>query len=251
MKPITFTQLLRPALVTLGAVSLFLGTGCQSTSTGSQPATNAGSASAAALAPATTNATLAANPRPVAVHDFAFDVAHLRTDQGVMAGREGPAKRVLGNLRPEETPAQKAARLAGLLSETIAQELTALKIPATREPQGTPWPATGLVVRGEFLQVDEGNRLKRAVVGFGAGATEALVQVEVYDLEQNREKPILVYGTGTGSKPTPGGIVAMNPYAMAAKYVLSRNATEKDVRHLGKQIAKDLAQVEAGALPKR
>ena len=37
---------------------------------------------------------------------------------------------------------------------------------------------------------------------------------------------------------------------MAAKYVLSRNATEKDVRKLGSQIAKDLAQVEAGGLPK-
>jgi len=45
--------------------------------------------------------------------------------------------------------------------------------------------------------------------------------------------------------------VAMNPYAMAAKYVLSRNATEKEVRQLGKQIAKDLAQVEAGGVPKR
>jgi hypothetical protein len=245
MKPSTFLQFIRPVIVMVGTASLFLGAGCQSTSTGKPTATSSGDTGAAALASSTTT-TLVANPRPVVVHDFAFDVAHLRTDEGVMSGREGPAKRILGNLRPEETPAQKAARLAGLLSETIAKELTALKIPATREPQGTPWPATGLVVRGEFLQVDEGNRLKRAVVGFGAGATEALVQVEVYDLAQNREKPILVYGTGTGSKPTPGGVVSMNPYAMAAKYVLSRNATEKDVRNLGKQIAKDLAQVEAG-----
>ncbi len=104
------------------------------------------------------------------------------------------------------------------------------------------------MVAGEFLQVDEGNQLRRAIVGFGAGATEVLVQVAVYDLQQSRERPVLVYGTGTGSKPMPGAVVTLNPYAMAAKYVLSRNATEKDVRKLGKQIARDLAQVEAGHL---
>ena len=243
-----FSGLSGPAIVVIGALWLLVGAGCQSSSTGNSSAAVPGSQTASKAV--TTDATLAVKPRPVVVHDFAFDVAHLSTEQGPMSGREGPAKRILGNIRPEEAPAEKAVRLAGLLSETIAKELTALKIPATREPQGTSWPATGLVVRGEFLEVDEGNRLKRAVVGFSAGASEALVQVEVYDLAQNREKPILVYGTGTGSKPAPGGIVSMNPYAMAAKYVLSRKATEKDVRNLGKQIAKDLAQVEAGGVPK-
>jgi len=248
MKSTTRADLSRTMIAAIGAASLLLGAGCQSTSTGNSTATIPGSRSA--VKPATAHATLAANPRPVVVRDFAFEAAQLHTDSGLLAGREGPAKRVLGGLRPEETPVQKATRLASLLAETIANELVDLKIPASRGSVGAPLPADGLVVVGEFLQVDEGNRLKRAVVGFGAGATEVLVQVAVYDLAQSRENPILVYGTGTGSKPTPGAVVSMNPYAMAAKYVLSRNATEKDVRRLGKQIAKDLAQVEAGNIPK-
>lgn len=219
------------------ALSLFA-TGCQSASKGSAGAT-----------PSPANPAKATHPGPVAVYDFAFDVADLHSDPGLLAGREGPAQRIRGTLHPEEPPARKAERLAALLSETIAKELVDLKIPASRLPATAPLPATGLVVRGEFLQVDEGNRLKRAVVGFGAGATEALAQVEVYDLARDRTKPILVYGTGTGSKPTPGGVVTMNPYAMAARYVLSRNATEKDVRALGKRIAKDLAQLGPGPEP--
>jgi hypothetical protein len=191
-----------------------------------------------------------ANPRPVAVYDFAFDVADLHTEKGLLSGREGPARRLKGTLRPEETPAQKAARMAGLLSETIANELARMKIPATRKAKDVPWPVTGLILTGQFVQVEEGQRLKRAVIGFGAGATETLAQVEVFDLAQSREKPSLVYGTGTGSKHTPGSILLRNPWAMAARYVLSRNATEKDVRALGKQIAKDLAQLEAGGQPK-
>jgi len=246
MKSNRLAQASRLVIRVIGAPSLLWMTACQSTSTGNSTAALAGGSTAAK--PAATQATLVANPRPVVVRDFAFDVAQLHTDEGLMARREGPAKRILGNLRPEETPAQKATRLAGVLSETIAKELTALKIPSSREIQDAPLPANGLVVGGQFMQVDEGNRLKRAIVGFGSGSTEVLVQVEVYDLTQSREHPILVYGTGTGSKSTPGAVVSLNPYAMAVKYVLSRNATEKDVRKLGKQIAKDLAQVEAGGL---
>jgi len=181
--------------------------------------------------------------RPVVVEDFAFAVENLRADRGPrppLVGR-GPAKELVGGLRPQESPAQKAARLAELLSQTIAAELGKAKVPATRQARGQPWPGEGLVVTGEFLEVDEGDRLRRAVVGFGAGATEVLVQVAIYDLARSRDQPAFVYGTGTGSKPTPGGVVAMNPYAMAARYVLSRNATEKDVRRLGRQIARDLA----------
>jgi hypothetical protein len=251
MNSITFARILRPVVTVLGAAALFLGAGCHSTTTDNSTAARPGSSGAIASAPAATDATLAAKPRPVVVRDFAFDVAQLHTDPGLAPGRQGPARRVLESLRPEESPAQKAARFAQLLSETIAKELAGLKIPATREPPGAPWPADGLVVSGEFLQVDEGNRLRRAIVGFGSGASEVLVQVSVYDLAQSREQPILVYGTGTGSRPMPGAVVSMNPYAMAARYVLSRNATEQDLRRLGKQIAKDLAQVEAGGVPKR
>lgn len=248
MTPTTIARLPQPLIVLLGAGLLFLGSSCRSTSTGETTAARPGVSGAPA--PETPNATLVAKSRPVVVNDFKFDVAQLQTDSGLASGRQGPAKRVLGNLRPEESPAQKATRFATLLSETIATELSALKIPATREALGAPLPAEGLVVGGQFMEVDEGNRLRRAVVGFGAGASEVLVQVSVYDLAQSREQPILVYGTGTGSKSTPGGVVTMNPYAMAAKYVLGRNASEKDIRRLGKQIAKDLAQVEAGGIPK-
>lgn len=244
MKSTILPELSRPVIVAIGAAALVLLPGCQSTVTGNSTAPPAGASSA--TQPATANAPLVAKPRPVVVRDFAFDTSQLHTDPGPMPGRDGPARRVIGELRPQEAPAQKAARLAELLSETIAKELAGLRIPASRELAGSPLPANGLLVSGQFMQVDEGNRLKRAVVGFGAGASEVLAQVAVYDLVQSRDQPILVYGTGTGSKPAPGAVVSLNPYTMAAKYVLSRNATEKDVRNLGKQIAKDLAQLEAG-----
>lgn len=185
------------------------------------------------------------NPRPVAVYDFAYDVVGKDAETAVQQSRQGPARRIAGNLRQGETPAQNAAQLSSLLTTAIVEELTKLKIPASRYSKNSSWPATGLVVQGEFLQVDEGNRLARAAIGFGAGATEVLTQVEIYDPAKSRSKPIHIYGTGSGSKPKPGAIITKNPYALAAKYAMSRNASEKDVRKLGKQIAQDIAKLQA------
>ncbi len=223
----------------LATAAFLLCAGCQSPSPAPDAAPDAG------RDPART----AAQARPVVVRDFLFDVARLHADPGLAPSRQGPAKRILGNLRPEETPEQQAARLSGLLSETIAQELAKLNIPAGRETTGTVLPADALVVSGQFMEMDERNRLKRVMVGFGSGSTEVLVQVAIYDLRQSREQPVLVYGTGTGSKPLPGAVVSMNPYVMAARYVLSRSDEEKDVRRLGRRIAQDLAQMRSSGQP--
>src|SRR5262249_15035747 len=94
---------------------------------------------------------------------------------------------------------------------------------------------------GEFLEIDEGNRLRRAVVGFGAGQADVHVQVEVFDLLRDPRTPVLVYGTAEASSKAPGGAVMTaathNPYAMAARYVLSRRATGEEVERRVKRTA--------------
>jgi len=58
---------------------------------------------------------------------------------------------------------------------------------------------------------------------------------------------VLVYGTAEASAKAPGGVVMTaathNPYAMAARYVLSRRANEDEVEKLGKKIAADLVKI--------
>jgi hypothetical protein len=47
----------------------------------------------------------------------------------------------------------------------------------------------------------------------------------------------------------PGGAVTMNPYVIAAKFVIGRKATDRDLEKLGGAIAGDVAQKarDAGA----
>jgi hypothetical protein len=181
--------------------------------------------------------------RPVYVRDFLFDAQNLKPDEGLLGRRQRPAGRLPQGLKPSNDPAAKAHELVTLLSNTIVAELNNAGIRASRLEPRALTPQDGLLVGGEFLEVDEGNRMRRAMVGFGAGTEEVKVQVEMYDLAKDSNSPFLVYGAGEEGRKSPGAVALRNPYVAAARYVLSRRATEKDVVKLGNQIAADLVKI--------
>jgi len=68
------------------------------------------------------------------------------------------------------------------MSESLVQDLNENGISARRLAPGESLPSTGWLVRGVFTEVQEGNRVRRAVIGFGAGKTELHVLVYLDDL---------------------------------------------------------------------
>jgi len=64
------------------------------------------------------------------------------------------------------------------------------------------------LVRGEFTTVDQGSRLLRSAIGFGAGGSKVETRVQVYDLAQNPGMPFLTFSTTGGSGSEPGAILA-------------------------------------------
>lgn len=192
--------------------------------------------------------------RPVYVRDFLYDASHAaHQEERVIGGGEGPVRRLLQGRPISEDAAGRARRLAELLSKTIVRDLDQAGFRASRIASDAVPPADGWLIGGEFLEIDEGNRLRRAVVGFGAGQADVHVQVEVFDLPRDPRTPVLVYGTAEASRKAPGGAVMTaathNPYAMAARYVLSRRATEDEVEKLGKKIAADLVKIAESQAP--
>ncbi len=182
-------------------------------------------------------------PGMIYVADFALDAAEVQGQGGLLGHgglRPGGLLRRRGPLRQQQDPAATAAKLVNLLAESITQKLREQAVPAQRVARGRPLPDSGWLVRGRFLQVSEGNRLQRAVIGFGAGATDMQIQVEVCNLRSHSATPFLTFGSDAGSGRKPGAVVTMNPYVAAAKFVLSKNASEKDVRHAGGQIASEI-----------
>jgi len=209
---------------------------------------------ATGCAPSPAPPSSAAVKRPVYVRDFLYDASDARAhEERFIGGGEGPVRRVLQGRPISEDAADRARRLAELLSKTIVHDLGDAGFRASRIASDAAPPADGWLISGEFLEIDEGNRLRRAVVGFGAGQADVHVQVEVFDLLRDQRNPVLVYGTAEASSKAPGGALMTaathNPYAMTARYVISRRATEDEVEKLGKQIAADLVKIAESQAP--
>jgi hypothetical protein len=70
-------------------------------------------------------------------------------------------------------------------------------------------PENAWLIRGEFTKVNQGSRLLRGAIGFGAGGTKMETNVDVYDLNQSTETPFLTFSTTGGSGAEPGAITAV------------------------------------------
>ena len=181
-------------------------------------------------------------PRTVYVEDFILDYQHVQTDEGIR-GRVGVLQRV-PRVRPQPDPAEQARKLVNLLSESLVVDLIEAGIRAERMTQGAMLPSDGWLLHGVFVEVDEGNRMRRAVIGFGSGASHMEVMVGVNDLATHPEAPFILFGTVTDPSKLPGAVVSMNPYMAAARFVMEKNATEKDVRRTSKEIVNEILKYQ-------
>ena len=118
-----------------------------------------------------------ARPEVIYIADFALDASDI-TQEGRILNRPR---------RMEDDPETKARNLVELLSNSLVAELQDRSIPAKRLNQGRNMPTKGWLVQGEFLEAAQGNRAKRAMVGFGAGATDMQIEVAVVDLGERRQ----------------------------------------------------------------
>jgi len=182
-------------------------------------------------------------PSEIWVTDFEIDVADVSEQKGIRGG-EGPLRkgplRGEGILRSRSNPEYTARKVVDLLSLCLTQELKNRSLPAKRLSPGQPLPDKGWLIQGQFLEVDEGNRLRRAIVGFGAGATQMQIEVTVANREIYPDRPFLIIGTEAETGKMPGAVVTMNPYVAAAKFVMAKNDSEKNVRSTARQIASEI-----------
>ena len=184
-------------------------------------------------------------PEVIWVADFAIDTAAVKEDSGPLGGSgllKGTRVQRLNPLHHQESPALTAERLVNLLAESLTEDLKNNQLPARRLLPGQLHPGKGWVIAGQFLEVDEGNRMRRAVIGFGSGATEMQIDVTVTASTHPPDSPFLILGSTTGSGKMPGAAVTMNPYVAAAKFVLAKNATDKDVTHAAADIAAEIVK---------
>jgi hypothetical protein len=145
-------------------------------------------------------ATALPRPQLVVVHDFGVSADAVALDRALGA-------RVLEAVKNE--PEIQAHRKVGeevakVLTETLVKEIGKLGIPAVAAANATPVAGPSLQIEGQFVTVDEGNRLRRAVIGFGAGASEVRTMVQVFETTNEGRRLVEDFYTTAKSSRKPG-----------------------------------------------
>jgi hypothetical protein len=185
----------------------------------------------------------ASPPKMVYVMDFELNASDIHSGAGLLSSQhEGPLRTALSELRGHENPAARSKELVELMSKSLLKELRKRNLTASRLGASEAMPVDGLLVRGVFVNVEEGNRLRRAVIGFGSGASGLQVVVSVDDLEQGSLKPLYELDTRAGSGKMPGAVITLNPYVAAAKFVFSGRDLDRNIKKTASKIADYIAE---------
>jgi hypothetical protein len=193
--------------------------------------------------------------KAIYVSDFDLNSADLKPDKGGITGKGYlvPAPEGVPTLRRKKQDTNTAAgKYVKLMSETLVSNLQKAGFTASRLLPTDPRPTQGLLVTGSFTKLDEGNQMRRALLGFGAGNSKMEVHVSMTDLSCAAVQPQYDTFTQKSGGKSPGGVVAMNPYAGAAGFVakfgMTKGAPEKMVKKTAGKIATELTRtIKAGA----
>lgn len=182
-------------------------------------------------------------PGTIYVSDFTLEAQRIEGNRGILPeGDSGQIGQRLQHSLSLADPEARAREIVDTMSRSLVKRLRDKGLAARRltGPQAT-MPHDGWLLQGIFTEVDEGNRIKRAVIGFGRGTTRMNVQVGVSDLTSAEpQTPFIVFGTIKDPQKSPGAVATLTPYVAAAKFVMEKNATQKDIETTAGQIVDEI-----------
>ena len=175
----------------------------------------------------------------VYVSDFDLDVENVHVDKGSLVNQIRPGILERPAKKEQKDPGSQAKKLVDTMSNSIVSDLQKAGYKAQRLAVGDTKPSVGAWVHGVFTQADEGNRLHRAVIGFGSGEAKMQLFVTLTALS-NPQEPLYETSEEGGSRNKVGAAITMNPYVAAAKFVMEKNAPEKAVKSAASDITEEI-----------
>ncbi|HVM97165.1 MAG TPA: DUF4410 domain-containing protein [Candidatus Acidoferrales bacterium] len=150
-------------------------------------------------------------PQRVLVYPFAVSESEVKENQSMLSHAWNGASGTTELERAQEIGHQAAQAYA----EDLVAGIKDLGMAARINQRGDPVPSESLMVVGKFLNVDEGNRLRRLVIGFGAGGSQLDAQVGVYYVQGGNFQKLVEFSTHADSGQMPGAAVTLGAGAAA------------------------------------
>jgi len=155
------------------------------------------------------------NPDRIIVYDFAATPEEVPADDPLIDLSDKPS-------RPQTADEVILGRKLGAeIAGELVKEILAIGMPAERSSTG-PTPGIGdLLIKGVFVSIDEGSRLKRILIGFGSGAGELKTLVEIYQVTTEGLRPLVSEEITAKGGKMPGMFIAVPAAVLAAPVGLS------------------------------
>jgi hypothetical protein len=191
-------------------------------------------------------------PNPVLIYNFAVSPDDVQQNSSIFAKIE----RNIENNSQTAEEIQLGSEVSDALATELTQKIAALGLYPVRADQSLQ-PAPGsILITGYFVDIDEGNRLQRNVIGLGMGKSYLDSKVRVLAPSPSGYKELIAFDAHADSGEMPGAAV-MGPAGAAAgagaAAVIATNAvaggiksyksaSAEQARKMADKIAAQLAQ---------
>lgn len=212
------------------------------------------------------NMNLKSFPKPdlILVYDFAVSPDEVHLDQGLSAELQQKYEKHKGQSRTAQE-IKIGHKVADAVAEELVKNIRAQGLWAQRgfaPPHGN---RQMVLIKGQFVSIDEGNRTERVTIGLGAGRTDVQANVQLYDVTHQGLKELDALRGNAESSYKPGMAEMMGVGSLAGHLLTSTLVSgavaggtemtvatvQADGKRLADKIAKDLGQyfVSQGWIP--
>lgn len=165
-------------------------------------------------------------PRPqvVVVQNFAVTPEEVQLDRGLSA-RIDQALDARRGMSQNAQEVEIAHQTADALAEKLVAEIRDLGLPAERGAMLPPGVRSGLLVTGQFVAIDEGNRTERVAIGLGVGRSDVRVQVQLFEITPSGRRLAEELEVDAKSGLAPGMAETMGAGALAGHLLVATAAS--------------------------
>lgn len=159
-------------------------------------------------------------PQVIVVQDFAVQAGEVQLDPGL----SGTIDETLdADKRPPSSAdeAKVGRQVADALAAKLVIEIQDLGFQAVRGDALPAGDSSGLLISGQFVGVDQGNRTERVAIGLGAGRSDVRVRAQVFDMTASGKTLVDEIEVDAKSGLQPGMAEMMGVGALAGHLVAS------------------------------
>jgi hypothetical protein len=122
-------------------------------------------------------------PRPqvVIVDSFAASPDEVTLDEGLSTEVEEAIKAHRGDSRTEQE-VQASRQVADAIADKLVVEIRDMGLRAERGSTVPAGTQNAVLIKGQLVSIDEGNRTERVLIGLGAGRSDVRAHAQVYEV---------------------------------------------------------------------